>query len=314
MSKLASQGYVVKPLDADTFADVERLHYAVYGKHPARGYFSRKYDTRFTGVQYVGFLAYAKQVPVAFYGVLPCLMDVDGEPILVAQSADTMTHPEHRNRGLFVELAELTFQRCKDAHIRLLFGFPNQNSLPGFVGKLGWQSPTTLDYFVIRAGKAPFIGWAGRLPLLRGMLARYRRSVLGRYRDAGMVVKNSVVGDGFCGIRRDDAWARYKTYSETRVIRIAGSRLWIKLGSFIQIGDMEVAPEDFEQVLVGIKKLARALAVRDIYFHACPGTTLHALFARHGEPMSGFPVIFHVLGEALPIDRIKFTSADLDIF
>lgn len=307
-------GYALKRLDARNLADVERLHRAVYGTQPAPDYFRKKYDTRFAGAQYVGFLAYAGQTPVAFYGVLPCFLEVEGKTVLAAQSADTMTHPGHRNKGLFVQLALLTFQLCRDCGIQVLFGFPNQNSLPGFLGKLAWQSPTSLDYFVIRSGSSLWATLVNRLPVLRSLVMVYRRRVLGKYHDDKAVVNNSVLGDGFYGIRRDAAWSRYKTYNDTHVIRLAEATFWIKASRFILIGDMQTVPENFERALAAMKKLAKALAIRDLYFYACPGTTLHRLLADRGEPTPGFPVIFKVLGGDLPIDRIKFTAADLDVF
>src|ERR1700740_598254 len=80
--------------------DLEQLHTAVHEKKPAAGYFAKKYDTLFTGAAYVGYLAYDRNMmPIAFYGVIPCFMSVDGEKTLSAQSADTMTHPHYRGMG-----------------------------------------------------------------------------------------------------------------------------------------------------------------------------------------------------------------------
>src|SRR6187402_3609887 len=124
-----SAGYRIERLTEELLADLTSLHQAVYQKKIALDFFKRKYNTAFTGAMYVGFLAYDGNQPAAFYGVIPCFINCKGNSMLAAQSADTMTHPDHRGKGFFTELAELTYQLCRTEGIQVLFGFPNQNSL-----------------------------------------------------------------------------------------------------------------------------------------------------------------------------------------
>jgi len=63
-----------------------------------------------------------------------------------------------------------------------------------------------------------------------------------------------------------------------------------------------------------LKKLAGKLGIKQIHFHACPGTTLHSLFAMRFNSIPSFPVMFKVLSGNLQTDNIKFTSADIDTF
>ena len=76
---------------------------------------------------------------VASYGVYPVAMRIAGREVVGAQSGDTMTHPEHTKRGLFVRLAKLTYELAAEEGVALVFGFPNENSYPGFVKRLGWS-------------------------------------------------------------------------------------------------------------------------------------------------------------------------------
>jgi hypothetical protein len=53
---------------------------------------------------------------------------------------DTMTHPDFQRRGLFVRLAELTYDEvCASTGRCDLVGIPGATSLPGFTRKLGWS-------------------------------------------------------------------------------------------------------------------------------------------------------------------------------
>ena len=129
---MSNSTYPMQRLSVTNLGDVAKLHTAVYGKKPSFNFFL-KYDTAFTGTSYIGYLAYDKGTPIAYYGVIPCFMRIKGKVILAAQSADTMTHPQYRKQGLFAQLAKLTYELCEKEGIRLFFGFPNQNSLPGFI-------------------------------------------------------------------------------------------------------------------------------------------------------------------------------------
>src|ERR1700712_1888504 len=127
-------------LSRENIKDLDKLHTAVYGKTQPPDYFIKKYDTAYTGVEYTGYIAYNdKHQPAAFYGVIPCVVRFDEQLFLAAQSADTMTHPKYQYKGLFVKLANCTYKLCKDLRINFIFGFPNQNSLHGFLVKLSWR-------------------------------------------------------------------------------------------------------------------------------------------------------------------------------
>lgn len=313
-SNILSGKYVVKRLNAENLTDVGRLYNAVYSKQITPGFFEKKYDTAFTGVKYAGFIAYSNQQPIAFYALIPCFIKYGEKIILSAQSADTMTHPDHRNKGLFVELALSTFQLCRDLNIRLLFGFPNQNSLPGFVNKLGWRVTDIMDCFIIHTGGFSFKRIAGKFPGLKNLYGSYQKRILKKYLAKESGIDNSVFEDGFGGLHRDELYFMYKSYSDSKVIKIGASTLWVKFSSIILIGDVSVQPDDFDDMIYGLKKLASKLGIKQIHFHASPGTKLHSLFAMRFNSIPSFPVIFKVLGGDLQTDKIKFTSADIDTF
>ena len=60
---------------------------------------------------------------------------------------DTMTHPNYRNRGLFIKLANLTYDHAfKEFGSLKLIGIPGSNSYHGFVNKLHWKNPHNFSY------------------------------------------------------------------------------------------------------------------------------------------------------------------------
>ena len=129
----AEKEYQVIRLNKNNISDLEKLYALVYKKKIAHFYFSKKYNTAYTGVLYTGYLAYKENIPIAFYGVIPCFIQYENKMILAAQSADTMTHPEHRYKSLFFDLSNMCFDLCKQNGIELIYGFPNQNSYHGAI-------------------------------------------------------------------------------------------------------------------------------------------------------------------------------------
>jgi hypothetical protein len=135
--------------------NLEALFSQVYGNRElAATYINDRFNTNSFSLPPIGFLAYPKhgnsincKVPSAYYGVFPTVASFRGVKILIAQSGDTMTHPCHRGKGLFVTLGHLTNAVARTAGIEFIFGFPSPLSLPGFKKHLGWQFPFQMLQF-----------------------------------------------------------------------------------------------------------------------------------------------------------------------
>jgi hypothetical protein len=316
ISNTEHKGYSIVRLSKDNLHDLASLYSEVYGHPVPHDYFPKKYDTAFTGVQYVGFIAYNREkLPVAYYGVIPCFLQYEDKIIVSAQSADTMTHPMHRHKGLFVELSKMTFALCRDLGIGLVYGFPNQNFYLAAMNKLDWKETESLDCFIIPVKGLRFESFSNRLPFLKGAYKAYTRVILKKYLLPIQGISNSVISDGYGGVYRDDRYFHYKTYSQTSVMEIGQSRVWFKIRNGFIIGDLAGADEKIFQVLMEkIKKIARRIGVNKIYFHVSRNTRLHALFAALYPATHSFPVIFQDFDSGIPIEKIKFTFSDIDIF
>src|ERR1700712_3714633 len=219
--KIQKKGYHIERLSRGNLDALEKLYNATYGRSRPEGYFAKKYDTAYTGVEYVGYIAFNEnQNPIAFYGVIPCLIRYADTLFLAAQSADTMTHPKYQFKGLFVQLANLTFDLCMDEGISLVFGFPNQNSLHGFLVRLKWQMTETLAYYNIPTGLVSFEGITKRVPFLKKMYDHYQQYILKDYLLSKKGIDIVVFKEGFAGVNRNAHYINYKTYNETQVIKI----------------------------------------------------------------------------------------------
>jgi hypothetical protein len=307
--------YYFEQLSKDNLGDLDKLHNAVYSKPHNNGYFIKKYDTAYTGVAYMGFFAYNdKHEPMAYYGVIPCFIRYEDQLLLAAQSADTMTHPKYRFKGLFIQLANLTFDLCKQKGISVVFGFPNQNSLHGFLFKLRWRMTETMDCYIIPTGIISLETISKTLPFLKKIYSKYQEKVLQKYLVPQKGIENSVFKDDFAGVNRNAHYVNYKRYHDTQVIRIGQSLLWIKIRNGLVIGDINCREEDFDDMMHHLKKIALKLGLRTIQFHTSHQTKLSSLFGARYSAVPSFHVLFKDLGSHIELDKIKFTFADIDIF
>jgi hypothetical protein len=314
--KALEAAYTVERLSADNLDDLEQLHEAIYALKPAPGYYSRKYDTSYTGISYTGFIAYNHhRLPVAYYGVIPCFIQSGREIILAAQSADTMTHPNHRFKGMFVELSKKTFELCRQSGIRFVFGFPNQHSYHGAVNKLGWQLIVQMVYFTIKVRCLPLENLSKKIPGLNKVYRRYRQAVLSAYETGQPYIASSVIADGFAGVYRSDEYIGYKTYSETRIIEINNVKFWISNKPGLLVGDIEGLDDvNFKETMAKLEGIARKLGIRQVQFHCSPDTSLCRLFQEHYAASPSYPVLFQDFGSTVSPMKARFCFADIDIF
>ncbi len=314
-SKIENKEYRIDRLTKSNLKDLAVLHSEVYRVPVDETYFFKKYDTAYTGQELVGYLAFnPDEKAVAYYGVIPCFIKYNGEVILAAQSADTMTHPNYRYKGIFVDLSNKAFDLCRQLGIRLVFGFPNQNSYHGAVNKVGWKFTETMACFAIPVKSLPLESAARRMRL-SGWYKRYAQFVFKKNLLSLHGTASSVIVDGFAGVYRNEEYFVYKTYNASRVIKIGDAKVWISNRSGLFIGDMEKVDEtNFEFIIDKLKDIARKLGVTRIQFHCSPGITLHRLFSRKFESTPSYPVLFQDFGTPVPPEKIKFTFADIDIF
>ena len=103
----------------------------------------------------------------AIYTYLPTVVGCMGSNVPALQSFDTLTDHQHRGKGLFIELATKLAEKETAKGNELVYGFPNENSVKGFVKKLGFIyfgevpfliKPLRISYFVKKFIKKSKVG------------------------------------------------------------------------------------------------------------------------------------------------------------
>lgn len=247
----------------------------------------------------------------AFYCVIPWWVQLEGRKILAAQSADTMTHPDHRNKGLFVTLARKTYELAKGSGITFLFGFPNQHSQPGAV-KLGWNfSLAPMKLFSLTL-PLPYARVIFKSNLLSRAYLKFIRAIL----EARTVNINDIFHEQHNGPLRDAAFVAYKRYSPALFTTVVGAHLWIRLDGDMKVGYLDIpATSDSGNLLKKLKRLAFFLGCGRIVFITSFNSTLYKSLIPHLPATDAFPTgIFSLSEEEIAYELMKFEYCDLDIF
>jgi hypothetical protein len=199
--------------------------------------------------------------------------------------------------------------------ISLVFGFPNQNALHGYLVRLKWQMTETMAHYIIPTGFAAFDTIFNNIPFCKKLYEQYQQFILKDYLVPKKGIENSVFKDGFAGMNRNALYINYKTYNCcSQVIKIGDALLWIKIKNGLIIGDINCPEGEFETMMIQLKKLALKLGLKQIHFQTSHQTRLSWWFSERYRATPSHYVLFKDLGARIPLDKIKFTYADLDVF
>jgi hypothetical protein len=297
--------------------DLSSIYIDAFAKELNIEEFKKKQHTNEFGDSYVGFIAYDQlNTPAAFYGVYPCKIEYQGKYYLAAQSGDTMTHSAHTGKGLFTHLALKTYAYCRENGFHLVFGFPNENSYPGFIKKLGWSHFDNLTPYLIRVKCLPWIRLKNTFKLPQALHTKWCHFVLNRMKK-GTPFKSSCLASEIAVVDHSAEFFNYKTYGENYLIQLKGINVWLKLNDrFLIIGDIDKCSEtEFINTIHALKKIAFKMGLPHLRFHTSSNTWGESMFIKQGVPMQvKYPVGGINFTNEIPLEKLKFTGADNDTF
>ena len=309
--------YTFKKLTIENLSDLIPIYENSFGKIVTTEFLINKMCPKIFGENCIGFIAYDQNnTPAAFYGVYPCQIEYQGKLFLAAQSGDTMTHSSHTGKGLFTQLAQKTYVYCKENGFHLVFGFPNENSYPGFIKKLGWSHFDDMTPYLIRVKCIPWIRLKNTFKLPQALHDKWCDLVLNKLKK-GHPFKSSAFTVGTPVIDHSKEFFAYKTYAKNYLVQLNGINVWLKVDDrFLIIGDIDSCAEtEFERTIRALKKIAVKLGLPHLRFHTSSNTWGQNMFNKFGFPMElKYPVGGINFTNEIPLEKLKFTGAVSDTF
>lgn len=283
-----------------------------FGKAISEDYLLKKYDTQNLGGNYLGYMAFHDQTPIAYYGVLPVPFILNGRNLTAVQSADTMTHPDYRRHGLFPLLAKKTYQLAKNEGASFVFGWPNQNSYPTFKNKLGWIDLGKMQRFSMKSRfTIPFAKLFFKLPALRPIYL----AAIKHFLQANDVLPLGEEGVENC-IPRNEAYLNYKEKLGAFSIFCPFGDLPVSLDYRLKLGYLS----DFQlncipEILNGLRRNCQVCGIDEFQIILSPNSPMADVLLKAGmKREDDLPLMYWPFSEDIKIDKLNLTGFDYDGF
>lgn len=306
--------YTFRKVTNNNIGDVARAFNKTRGTQKPASYFQAKFKSPIDA-EYIGCLVYDENnEPVTHAGIIPRMMNYEGERFVVGMCIDTVTVVEHQRRGLFKAATEYVIEEAAKAGLQLLFRFPNPNTYKGLMKHLNFDHTTDFYLFNIKTACIfPMVKVLNKFSLwkLRHLYFRFICN-LPWYRTK-RDMKNSVDAEGYAGVVHDKGFFEHKEFSENYLIRIGSDRIWFRAGDGILIGDMEV--ENYDVFMEGLRRFCLLAGIHQVKFIVVEGTNAYIRLQKYTTPQKNLPVcIKDISGKSYDLKKIKFSFADHDDF
>jgi len=308
-------GYTFVPLSNENIEDLTYLYKHVFGNKMTLKMVKTKYDTSYLKTGYFGHLAYYQKQPVAFHGAIPVLMQHHKKQELAAQYGDAMTLPKHTGNGLFTKLGKLTDKKLKEAGIRFVWGFPNQNSEYGYLNKLDWIHKERMQRYTLKIGLVPLEKIARKFSTINQIYDQYVLKAFKDYETNKTIPGSVFTNEHVVSIARNKGYYNYKSFNNNFTIEIDTVLFWIKIKNGLMIGDVKTSSEKaFYLAFKKLKKIALKAGIREINIQASPDTTITKFMNKQLDPLDSWVVGYKNFTSDFPLEQLKFTLGDLDTF
>jgi Acetyltransferase (GNAT) domain len=275
----------------------------------------KRFDTIDLGCEHIGFIAIHINTgqPAAYYGVYPVKFSLNNQIILAAQSGDTMTHSQHRLKGLFVLLAKLTFNECSKKNIYIVFGFPNENSFPGFIKKLQWKQIDSIVRLDLKhkIKTIPLSKIYRRTSFLKKIYSYYSNFILRNKITNPPASFFNTYPCNYAKVYRDEKYLGYKKTPEKFFIKIDNQVIWIKLIDVLWVGDFSDYQSMNISIINKLKRLAFLLGYNTISFHINESVQ-RPDFLKDFKKYNAEPSCILYLKDSIKPENFLFTAADFD--
>ena len=303
---IVGMNYDIRPITEDDMPAIAALYNHCFDADRSVEATRAKFDTRPTGHPLTGHVALSEEGDVvSFCGLVPVEMRVGGERILGAQSVDVMTHPDHRKAGLYVDVAQRTYDLGASRGIKVVFAFPNKNSLHGLRHNLGWEIRGEMVGLSMRRS------WWHRL-VKRGVVNVHAEV------DRLTIDAKHVLDLEFDGVAKTAPYLDYKAVcSGSRLIEFEDLIVWLKPGDRLDVASFawtgEDGPSD-RKLFQSFQRLMQSLGASSIRFCFTANHPLLKLIKPHCKAHPSTPFGLKALDKNLEVPELHICRGDFDYF
>lgn len=314
--------YRIEKLSDDKIKDVQYLFNKAFNSVVSEANIRNKHINCHGTNKFIGFLAYDKDTsePAAYYAVYPGFLKFKKELILVAQSGDTMTNPKFQKQGLFVKLAEITFDYCKLKGIEMITGLPNTNSYHGFIKYLSFQELPKFSNLSFIENKFELNRISSRIRFTKKLHETFVKFIIKNiFKKSSSFDNSNQNGQDIAFMIHDKEYFNLKNSENDIFISIKGISIWLRIiNNSIIIADMDLGHNDenkLKKVIFKLRLITVLTGLRFLSFSATENSYLYSKLKRFSKCESkGYTFILRNLTSNLPLNKISLLSCDADVF
>jgi hypothetical protein len=311
--------YEFNKINKNSYLKITSLSKKSFGINRELSRVEKKYDTSLFGKKVIGIMAKTKEDDsAALYVVFPIQLCYQDKKILVAQSGDTMTSPDHQRKGLFSKSAKLTFELAEQEGVKAIFGFPNKKSYPGLKNKLNWVFYGSMKKFTLRGSFLPLSEFFYRYRTFSPIYCKYSSFRIKKYSldltNENIKGFDENLSEGY--VTKDLNYFNYKLRDEgSHLIVINGFKILIKTEAHLKIGVAAYFEESqLNNFLNAIKLVGKKMGCRKVELIMSKNHWLYDYLQKNEISKESLPIGFYIIDKAINPASIEFTQSDFDTF
>jgi penicillin-binding protein-related factor A (putative recombinase) len=276
------KNFRIEKLSKETTKDVALLFKIVFNSKTSEETINNKHINCNGDHKFIGYIAYDNEsnIPVAYYAVYPRYMIHKGQTFLGAQSGDTMANPNFKRKGIFAQLAELTFEHCEKIGIDIVTGFPNKFSYLTFIKNLKFNELEKLGELEFIQNKFEIHRITNKNSFLKTVHIKYIRLLFSLLFRKGVSFQNSNKNNKeLTYVVHDDKYFSLKNHENKVLISIKGVNVLLKLHyeiNQIEIGDIDSTQEtELTKIISTLRLATRLSGLRFLNFQSTKNSFLY---------------------------------------
>lgn len=316
------KNFRIEKLTDEKITDVTYLFKKAFNSSVSEKFIRNKHINCHGTNKFIGFLAYDKDSsePAAYYGVYPGFLKFKKDVFLVAQSGDTMTNPKFQKQGLFVKLAEITFDYCKLKGIKLITGLPNTNSYHGFIKYLNFRELPKFSNLGFLENKFEVHRFFSRNKLMKSFYEKFPKLIIkNTFKKSSEFENSNQNGKDIGYMIHDKKYFKLKNNDNDIFVSIKGVDIWLRIiGNSLLIADMNLGYNDdnkLKMIIIKLKLITVLTGLRFLNFSSTENSYLFSKLKKFSKFKStGYTFIVRSLSSDIPIKKISLLSCDADVF
>ncbi len=300
-------------LSKDRLKDVKWLIRKVFRVDISLEKLQHKYHTAvYMPHEYVCTLAYDRDKLIGFYGVIPVVFERNGEQIFMGHTCDSFTLQSYQGQGIHYQLAKASYELLEKAGFKGVYAYHSDNTFHS-CKKLGWQEWARYQRAHIKLKTSfPWFKLYSKYALFGSLK---KRNIDKSLKDVKSVstFQNPSKELNLWGLNYSKEYIDYKNKYACHLIEIGGCQLWVKLDSIVIVAGVSgLNQSNIDEVLLGLRRLAKRLKTNEISFQIYPSHPAYQLLNEKLEFLESFRVGYLFFADDVPNRDFHHNYIDMD--